>query len=42
MKIAFALMPAAHGAIHVAGFAKAEGWAVLPQLTQPISRRLRP
>ncbi len=27
-----------HGALHLMGFAKAFGWAELPQLTQPISR----
>ena len=29
-----------HGALHLMGFAKAFGWAELPQLTQPISRAL--
>lgn len=27
-----------HGALHLMGFAKAFGWAALPQLSQPISR----
>lgn len=38
MKLAFALVLAVHGLIHLMGFAKAFGYAELPQLTVPISR----
>ena len=31
---------AVHGLIHLMGFAKASGYAQLPQLTQPISREM--
>ncbi len=37
MTIAFAIILVFHGLIHLLGFAKAFGWAELPQLTQPIS-----
>jgi hypothetical protein len=40
MRIAFAVVLALHGAIHLMGFAKAFGLAELPQLIQPISRPL--
>jgi hypothetical protein len=36
MTVAFAIVLAVHGLIHVLGFAKAFGLADLPQLTQPI------
>jgi hypothetical protein len=36
MVIGFAALLVAHGLIHVLGFAKAFGWAELPQLRQPI------
>ncbi len=38
LRIIFAIMVALHGLIHLMGFAKAFGYAELPQLTQPISR----
>jgi len=38
MRIAFAVVLTLHGLIHLMGFAKAFGFAVLPQLAQPISR----
>ena len=37
MLIAFAILLAIHGLIHLLGAAKAFHWAGLPQLTQPIS-----
>ena len=37
LRIAFILLIALHGLIHLLGFAKAFGLAELPQLTQPIS-----
>ena len=36
MTVAFALVLIVHGLIHLLGFAKAFGFADLPQLTQPI------
>ena len=38
MRVAIAVVLAVHGVIHFMGFAKAFGYASLPQLTQPISR----
>lgn len=38
MKLVFAFVLAVHGLIHLMGFAKAFGYAELPQLTVPISR----
>ena len=38
MRWAFVGVLAVHGLIHLMGFAKAFGFADLPQLTQPISR----
>lgn len=38
MKLALALVMGLHGLIHLMGFAKAFGYAELPQLTQPIGR----
>lgn len=38
MRMVFAGVLLMHGALHLMGFAKAYGWAELPQLTQPISR----
>lgn len=38
IRIIFASLVVLHGLIHVMGFAKAFGYAELPQLTQPISR----
>jgi hypothetical protein len=38
MRIFFIVVVAVHGLIHLMGFAKAFGFAELPQLTQPISR----
>ncbi len=40
MKWLFAGLLLIHGLIHLMGFAKAFGYAELPQLTQPISRTL--
>jgi hypothetical protein len=40
MRIAFNALLIIHGLIHLIGFAKAFGFAELPQLTQPISRPL--
>ena len=37
MTLIFAMVLLLHAFIHVLGFAKAFGWAELPQLTQPIS-----
>jgi hypothetical protein len=37
-RVAFAVVLALHGLIHLMGFAKAFGFAVLPQLARPISR----
>jgi len=37
MAVIFAVLLAVHGLIHLLGFAKAFGFADLPQLTQPIS-----
>lgn len=37
MSVAFAIFLVLHGLIHLLGFAKAFGWADLPQLTRPIS-----
>src|SRR5688572_28707313 len=38
MRVAIGVVLAVHGVIHLLGFAKAFGYASLPQLTQPISR----
>ncbi|HXY32403.1 MAG TPA: DUF6544 family protein [Gemmatimonadaceae bacterium] len=38
MTLLFALFLVAHGLIHLIGFAKAFGFAQLPQLTQPVSQ----
>jgi uncharacterized protein DUF6544 len=38
MRLALVVLLAVHGAIHVMGFAKAFGYASLPELTLPISR----
>lgn len=38
MRVIFAIVVVLHGLIHLMGFAKAFGYAELPQLTQPISR----
>jgi len=38
MRWIIAVLLAAHGLVHLMGFAKAYGYAGLPQLTQPISR----
>lgn len=38
MRMVFAGILFMHGMLHLMGFAKAYGWAELPQLTQPISR----
>ena len=38
MRVAIGVLLAVHGVIHFMGFAKAFGYASLPQLTQPISR----
>ncbi len=38
LRIIFLVVLCLHGVLHVLGFAKAFGLAVLPQLTQPISR----
>jgi hypothetical protein len=40
IRMAFIVVVAIHGLIHLMGFAKAYGFAELPQLTQPISRSL--
>ena len=40
MRWIVAVLLAVHGLIHLMGFAKAFGYAQLPQLTQPISREL--
>lgn len=40
MRWLFVLVVGVHGLIHLMGFAKAFGYAELPQLTQPISRGL--
>jgi len=40
MTVLFALFLVAHGLIHLIGFAKAFGFAQLPQLTQPVSQTL--
>ena len=37
MTVVFALVLVVHGLIHLLGFAKAFGFADLPQLTQPVS-----
>lgn len=34
------VLPAVHGLVHLMGFAKAFGYAELPQLTQPISAEM--
>jgi hypothetical protein len=38
MTVLFAILLVVHGLTHLLGFAKAFGWAGLPQLTQPISQ----
>jgi hypothetical protein len=38
VRLAIAVLLAIHGVIHFMGFAKASGYASLPQLTQPVSR----
>ena len=38
MRVVIAALFVVHGALHLPGFAKAFGFASLPQLTQPISR----
>jgi len=38
LRIIFLVVLCLHGMIHLLGFAKAFGLALLPQLTQPISR----
>ena len=40
MRWMVAVLLAVHGLIHLLGFAKAFGYAALPQLTQPISREM--
>ena len=40
MRWIVAILLAVHGLIHLMGFAKAFGYAELPQLTQPISREM--
>ena len=40
MRWIVAVLLAVHGLIHLMGFAKAFGYAELPQLTQPISREM--
>jgi len=40
MRWIVAVLLAVHGLIHVMGFAKAFGYAELPQLTQPVSREM--
>jgi hypothetical protein len=40
MRWIVAVLLALHGLIHLMGFAKASGYAKLPQLTQPISREM--
>ena len=40
MRWIVAVLLAVHGLIHLMGFAKAFGYAKLPQLTQPISREM--
>jgi ssRNA-specific RNase YbeY (16S rRNA maturation enzyme) len=38
MTLAFVIFLVVHGLIHLMGFAKASGFAELPQLTQSISQ----
>ena len=40
MRWTLAVLLAVHGLIHFMGFAKAFGYAELPQLTQPVSREM--